>query len=160
MKKSLKILLIVIIILAVLIGGFVLYTILSKNKKPLTSEEFRTTMESNDYTVSDVLSQYSEYDYVKEAYVASTKNFQVEFFVLSDDEHALGFYNINKTNFEVLADNYATTTTVNIGNCSRYSLISNNQFMYVSRIGNTVIYVDVPTTYQESVQSILNTIGY
>lgn len=160
MKKSLKIIIIIFVILLILVGSFVVYTISSKNLKPLASEDFITIMENNNYSVSDVVAQYSQYDYVKEAYVASDKNFQVEFFVLSDDEHSLGFYNINKTNFEILASEYSTTTTVDIGNCSRYTLITTDKFMYVSRIGNTVIYIDVPIMYQESVQSILNIIGY
>lgn len=160
MKKSLKVFLVVVILLVIAVGGFVLYTISSQNLKPLTSEEFIGAMENSNYTVSDVIDQYSKYDYVKNAYVASTRDYQIEFFVLSDDEHAIGFFNINKANFEVLASNTATSSFADVGNCSRYTLVSNGQYMYISRIGNTVIYINSPTTYQETIQALLSSLGY
>ena len=160
MKKFLEIFLVIIIILIVAVSGIALFTYFDQNKKPLTSDEFTSIMEGHDYIVSDIANQVSEYDYVTEAYIASTNNFQIEFYIFSTDDHALNFYDINKNNFGDYEDLTSTTTEVNIGNCSRYSLTTSSNYMYVSRMGNTVIYIDVLNTYQDNVKSILSELGY
>lgn len=160
MKKSLKIFLVVIILLIIVIVGFVLYTISSRNKKPLTSEEFISSMEANNHTVSDAASQYPQYDYVKSAYSAYTLDYRIDFFILSDDEHAIEFFNINKSNFDLLATDTATTSFADIGNCTRYTIISSGRYMYISRIGNTVICINSSDTYQQTIQTLVSSLGY
>jgi len=160
LKKSLKIFLVIIIILIVVVAGIALFTYFDQNKKPLTANEFSSIMENHNYIVSDVADQISEYDYVTSSYIASNNEFQIEFYVFSNDDYALNFYTINKNNFGDYEDNTSTTTEVNLGNCSRYSLTTISNYMYVSRIGNTVIYIDTPIMYQNNVKSILDELGY
>lgn len=61
-------------------------------------------MEQKGYIITDANGQFSEYDYVKQVYVASSKDYsyQIEFYELSDASYATYFYNNNKAIFESL----------------------------------------------------------
>jgi hypothetical protein len=119
-------------------------------------------MQQKDYTVLDANSQFSDYDYIQQVYIAvdSNSNYQIEFYELSDDSHATIFYNNNKEIFEESKENTSAETSVDLKNYSKYTLSSNGEYMVVSRIDNTVIYVDVDQNYKENVKDVLNELGY
>lgn len=160
MKK--KVLIIVLVILAVLVGvGCIFINVLNKEKTPITPEQFKTTMEENGYTVIDVTSQFEQYgDYMTKAYVAEKDGYQIEFFTLSSVENAIGMYSTNKTKFESLAGNASASYTASMNNYSIYSITTNGKYKYVSRIDNTLVYVDEDTTYQDSIKTMLKELGY
>jgi len=47
-----------------------------------------------------------------------------------------------------------------MGNNSKYTLKTNGEYKVVSRIEDTVIYVDVDEKYEDDVKEILKEIGY
>lgn len=69
-------------------------------------------------------------------------------------------YNTNKTTFESQNSNVSASTTVGINNYSTYSLTTNKKYKYLSRIDNTLVYVDVDKSYKDIVQDIMKEIGY
>lgn len=164
MKKSIKILIAVIIVVALIIGISVVTLVvnLTKEKTSISAEDFKNTMESKGYIISDATSQFSEYNYVKKAYLAVDQNYsyKIEFYTLEDENYAAAFYNNNKAIFESLAGNVSSGTNVNIKNYSKRTLSSNGKYMVVSRIGNTVIYLNVDEQYKDIVKDILNEFGY
>ena len=139
MKKSVIIAIIAVVILVV-IGG-VIFVNLNKEKASITASSFYTTMSQKGYSVQDSTSQYSEYDYVKQVYIAVSKDYsyQIEFYELLDA---------------------SAETSVGLKNYSKYTLSSNGQYMVVSKINNTVIYVKVDDDYKNTVKDILEELGY
>ena len=115
------------------------------NKTSITSEDFKSKMESKGYTVQDATSQMSEYDYINQVYIAisSDSTYQIEFYELSDSDYASSFFNNNKKTFE-----------------DSKSLTTNGKFKVVSRIDNTVIYLNVDDDYKSSVKDVLKDLGY
>ena len=51
--------------------------------------------------------------------------------------------------------NATIESSKSIGNQSRYSLKANSKFKLISRIENTLIYVDAPDTYEKNIKEIL-----
>lgn len=162
MKKSIKILIIVGIILAVIIGAICIgVSKLNKEKTPVKAEEFRTTMESNGFKVVDVTSQFAQYNgYMNTAYVAQKDEYQIEFFVLSSLDNAVSMYNTNKAKFESQKANASGSYETSIKNYSVYSITTNGKYKYVSRIDDTLIYIDADTTYQGDIKAIVKKLGY
>lgn len=132
------------------------------NKTSITSDDFKNKMESNGYTVQDATSQMASYDYIKKVYIAISNDstYQIEFYELSDSDYATSFFNNNKSIFEDSKSSVSTETSVNLGNHNKYSLTANDKFKVVSRIDNTVIYLDVDENYKSSVKDILDDLGY
>lgn len=163
MKKNAIIIASVVLIVLVLVAvGIFAFTKLNKEKIALTSEDFKTKMENKNYIVSDAISQFTGYDYVKKVYIASSKDYtyQIEYYEFSGDEYAVSFYENNKTIFETRKGNAAAETEVNLSNYSRYALSANGKYSVISRIGNTAIYVNVDDNYKDTVKNVLKKLGY
>lgn len=160
MKKSVIIAIIAVTIVVAIIG--VIFVNLNKEKNSITASNFYTIMSQKEYSVQDASSQFSGYDYVKQAYIAISKdyNYQIEFYELLDDAYATSFYNNNKSIFEASKGNASSETSVGLKNYSKYTLSSNGKYRVVSRIDNTVIYVDVDDNYEDTVKALLDELGY
>lgn len=167
MSKAAKIILIVvaiIIIIALIVVGAIVgvSTLLNREKDSITAEQFRSTMEQKNYIVEDATYQFSQYDYVTQVYLVadSSYSYQIEFYELSNESNAIGFYNSNASIFQSRKGNAAVETNESGKNFSKYTLLSGGNYMVVSRINNTVIYVDVTSEYEDTVKDILDEIGY
>lgn len=164
MKRTSKItitIIIAVIVIAV-IGVGAVFINLNKKKKSITAADFKSSMEQKGYNIIDANSQFSEYDYVKQAYIAASSDysFQIEFYELADENYAIGFYNNNKSRFESQKGKIFAETSVSLKNYSKYTLSTDNKYKVVSRIDNTVIYVDVDDDYKKTVKAILDKLGY
>jgi len=69
-------------------------------------------------------------------------------------------YNTNKSKYESEKANVSSSTTSNMKNYSTYSLNTNGTYKYLSRIDNTLVYVDVDEDYKDDVKEIMKEIGY
>ncbi len=132
------------------------------NKKAITTDDYKSKMESKDFTVQDATSQFSNYEYVEQALIALEKSgsYQIEFYRLSDNDNAVSFFNNNKTTFENSKSSGAVETSVSLGNNDKYTVTTNGQYKVVSRIDNTVVYLDVSDKYKSEVQKVLKDLGY
>ncbi|MBE5820792.1 MAG: hypothetical protein E7310_08360 [Clostridiales bacterium] len=159
-KKTLFIVLGIILVLV--IGGIALFSSLNKEKESMTASEFKTLMEGKGFVVSDATSQFSQYDYVEQVYVAapSDYSYKIEFYELSDVEYATMFYNNNKSIFESSKGNASGETSVSMKNYSKYSLSTGGKFKVVSRIDNTVVYLNVDSNNKDTVKDLLDELGY
>lgn len=161
MKK--KILFIVLgIILVVLIGGIILFSSLNKEKESMTASEFKNLMQEKGFVVSDATSQFSEYGYVEQVYVAAPSGYayKIEFYELSNEDYAISFYNNNKSIFESSKGNASGETSVSMKNYSKYTLSTGGKYKVVSRIDNTVVYLNVDSSHKDTVKDLLKELGY
>lgn len=160
MKKALIVLLIIAVIIILAVGGLFFY--LNIEKEPITVDEFKSIMESKKYELIDVSAQFAEYDFVKEAYLALDKDadYQIEFYELSDEENTIAFYNNNKKSFENSKSGNSVETTLNGKNYSRYVLSSDGEYMLLSRIDNTMIYVCEDLELKDTIDNVLDELGY
>ncbi len=169
MKKGLLITIILIasliiiigIIIAVLFGVGVIK--LTKEKTPITLDTFKSSMEEKGYTLINAKNQISDYNNINQVYIAISgdNTYQIEFYELSDENVAINFYNDNKSIFESSKGNNSITSNISASNYSRYYTDSSTgKYMFVSRIGKTVIYGNVDKAYKDKVKEILDELGY
>ena len=131
------------------------------SKKAISTNEFRNKASNYNFEVVDVAGQYADYGYVKEATVAkSSNNWQVEFYVLSTNDNAKNMFELNKTTFEESINTSSKHSSASIGNYSTYSLTTENNFMYICRIDNTLIYLNIPKGYEKQAQTFIKDLGY
>ncbi len=131
------------------------------NKTEITTDQFKSKVESNGLLTTDVTTQYSEYEYVKEATVALKEGeYQIEFYVLDNEANATSMFNTNKTIFETYKGNASKETSSSVGNYSKYTLQSNDLYMYLCRVKNTLLYIKVDDKYKDDVKNIVKDLGY
>lgn len=150
-----------IIVVIAVIGGALIFS-LTKEKTSITASDFYSTMQQKGYVVQDAKSQFADYDYVKQVYIATNSDYtyKLEFYELEDVSYAISFYKNNKSIFENSKGNVSAQNSVEGKNHAKYTLSSNGQYMVVSRINNTVIFVRVEDTYRDTIKSILEELGY
>ena len=149
-------------LLGILCLMLLVFTTACGKKTAITSSDFKEKMESKGYTVEDATSQFSDYDYVKQVYIAlnSDSEYQIEFYELSDNDNASSFFNNNRSTFEQSKSSSSSETSSSVGNTSKYTLTTNDKFKLLSRIDNTVIYLDVSEEYKSEVKDIIKELGY
>lgn len=159
MKKAL---IIIGIIVVVLIGiVLIAFNALNKEKTPISASTFKTTMEGKGYVMTNSTSQFAQYpNYMLESYVAQKTGYQIEFYELTSEENAISMYNTNKAKFESQKTNASASATASMNNYATYSLTTNGKYKYLSRIDNTLVYIDVDESYKDIVKDIMKEIGY
>ncbi len=158
-------LLLLIIVVIVVIGGVITgILIINKNhhKEPITASEFKNEMEDMGFEIVDAKYQFVEYDYIEKVYLALEEDggYQIEFYKLDEEENAISFYNNNKLIFESDKGSATEETSLNLKNNSKYTLTTKGKYKVVSRIENTVIYLNVDKEYKDEVKDILKELGY
>ncbi len=159
MKKFLKVL-IVIIAVAVL-GGFVMLKTLDVEKEAMTSEEFKAFMEDKGFQVIDATSQLEgQNPALEKVYIAMKDDYQIEFFELSDVEITKQVYAGNVNTAKATAGSSRVTTNVDMNNYNKYSLQSDGQYTYISRIDSTMIFIRESETHKDTIKTLMKEIGY
>lgn len=156
--KKLKSLLAVALCLVCLLG----FSGCGKNKTPVSADEFCTKLEAKGFYVTDSTSSYSQYKEITESYIALSPDYkyQIEFIVADSVSNASYLYNTNKSKFELSKGNFSKNKSIEMANYATYTMVSNGKYQVVSRIDNTLVYVNVDEAYKDDVQSILNELGY
>lgn len=138
-----------------------MFSKLNKEKVSMSADNFKTMMESKEYTVTDTTSLFAKYEnYMLKSYVARKNDYQIEFYELSNEENAISMYATNKSKFESQISNAYARTSVSMKNYEKYSLTANGKYKYLSRIDNTLIYIDANEEYKDEITNCMKEIGY
>lgn len=133
------------------------------NKSPITTTDFISTMESQDFYIKDVINQYAEYEIFTSAILAinSTNEYQIEFYTFVDDNMAKDSYNVTKKNqIEPYEEESSSNVSVNTDKYSKCAVTANGQYMFISRIDNTMLYVKAPDSYKDEIKKLIDKLGY
>ncbi|MGF6905534.1 hypothetical protein [Fusobacterium sp. PH5-44] len=128
------------------------------SKNPISIEDFTKKLTDKGYQISPITN--IDNNSISNLIIAKKDDHQFEFCVAKDDDNAVYFFNKNKTAFEKYKGSVNTSSKKNIGNVSRYTLTSNGKYHIVSRIGNTVLYLESPDKNKSEIEKILKEIGY
>ncbi|MBE5932364.1 MAG: hypothetical protein E7263_02950 [Lachnospiraceae bacterium] len=160
MKKGLKIVLLICLVI-VAAASVILLFVIDREKESMTANEFCDEMEDEGYILVDVTSQYEAYG-IDEAYIAVEQNqeYQIEFYELPSVSRAENMFATNKQNFKDRAGSSRVTSSYGFGNYDVYSLQSNGDFMYLCRVDNTLLYIDVDDSYKNEVREIIDELDY
>lgn len=133
---------------------------LVENKVKLSLSEFKEKMESNDFIVMNASALFPTQEHVEGIYIAQKDEYQIEFFDLNSSENATKMFNSNKSIFDQDKSEFSTSSSINLGNFSSYTLKTGGKFKYISKIDDTMIYLNVDEVYEEEVKLILEGLGY
>ena len=160
MKKSVMIIIAILLLIIVIVAA--VFFNLNKEKKSITASDFYNIMKDKGYIVSNANEQFSEYNYIKQVYLAADKDYkyQIEFYEISDNTNAVNFYENNKLIFESSKGDSSSYTDVSFKNYSKYTLSTDGKYKVLSRVNNTVIYLDVKNEYKNDVNKIIKELGY
>lgn len=159
MKKT-KYVLISLLCIVTLLG----FTGCGKNKTSISADEFCSIMEDKGFLTTDSTAQYATSNDISESYIAISSNYayQIEFIVLDSDSAAQSMFSTNKSIFESEKNSSGSNanTFTELANYSKYTLLANGKYKVVSRIDNTLIFVNANSDYKEEINSILEELGY
>lgn len=131
------------------------------NKVVITTDTFTKVCDENGFETTNVIEQYKSYDQIREATVArNADGLQIEFYVIDSADNASSMFETNKTKFEANKGSVSSNTSVSMGNYENYAQTSNGQYMYVSRVDNTLIYMTVDENYKDIMKEIVKQLGY
>ena len=147
------------VILALVIVGFIFF---NKTKTPISEENFIKSTETKGQIRTDVKDQFANVDEIDKAYIAtsSDSSYQIEFYILADESSAISMFNRNKQIFEDSKSNVSGETSVTMKNSAKFTLNTNNMLKVVSRIDNTLIYLDVDKDKSDEIKTLLKELGY
>lgn len=131
-------------------------------KTALTAEGFRSSMEEAGHTVADVSAQFAEYNQIVKVYVAliGSGAYQIEFYETDTPEAAQNLFANNKLIFEQTKGNSSSQSSINGTNSNVFKLTTSGSFRVLSRIDNTMIYIDAPEEYKSDINGLLKNLGY
>lgn len=133
------------------------------NKTAIDVNTFISTMESQDFYIKDVTDQYAGYEVFTSATLAinPTSEYQIEFYTFVNDDMAKDSFNVTKKNqIEPYEEGSSSNVSVNTDKYSKYALTANGQYMFISRIDNTMVYVKAPDSYKDEVKKLIDKLGY
>lgn len=129
-------------------------------KKVITTNEFKTIAQNYGYSI-ETPSQNNDYDNINETIIASKPSgIQVKYYVLNSTNDAKNMFTDNKKYFKTFRGNTTIESSINIFNYSSYSITSNNNYMYICRIENTLLYVKVEETFKSEVKDFIKALNY
>ena len=132
------------------------------NKKAITIDEYKDIMSTNSFVLNNAKNRISVNSNIKDIYIAANPkdNYQIEFYVLESVDTAKTFFSENKTRFSKEVGKNKIETKFKKGNSEKYTVTSLGQYRLVSRIENTVIYLDTRESNKKKVDEILKELGY
>lgn len=148
-------------ILAVLLIIAAIVLILNvSDKVAIDAETFRAKAEESGYYVANDSFMESRYDEIESVIIAVDKNskYQIEFYVLSNAEIAEELYLTNKQTFE--DEDYKSKSNVDSKKYNSCTFNTNSSYRYISRVGNTMLYVDADKEYKNEIKAFIEKIGY
>ena len=149
------------LVLAILM---VLLLLTGCTKTPATTSDFLTVAENKGYLSNDVMSQFSGYsDTVKEATVAAPASiaFKLEFYVLADETKAKDFFETNRQTLEANKTGVYSSSSVNGKNYQSFSLTAGGQYMFIERVGTTVLFVSpTDSANKDEIEAFIKELKY
>lgn len=142
---------------------FVIFLLLSgcgTSKAKLEPEQFKSRMENEGFEIKDA-SKEMNYDYIVKIYVAKKTNYNIEYYNIIDEEYAAIFYqnNVEFINNNIVGDEKAVLEESG-NNYSKYTVVYDGRYKLVSRIDNTVIFLNVSDRYKDDIDDLIERLGY
>jgi hypothetical protein len=130
------------------------------SKAKLEPEQFKSRMENEGFEIKDA-SKEMNYDYIIKIYVAKKTNYNIEYYNIIDEDYAAIFY---QNNVEFINNNIVGDDTLvfeeNGSNYSKYTVVYDGRYKLVSRIDNTVIFLNVSDRYKDDIDNLIGKLGY
>ena len=129
-------------------------------KVAIDAETFTAQAEESGYYVGHDTFTESLRDEIESIVIAveKEKDYQIEFYVFTENDIAYDVFTNNKSNFE--KEGYTTIGNINSEKFDSVTITTEDEYKYISRIDNTVLFIVVDKEYKEEVESFVEKINY
>lgn len=131
-----------------------------KTKTVNTLEEFERVSTENGFSVENNIRVYAGASYILEAKIAKYDDVEIEMIKYSDSDYASQVQEQQIESFNLLKSTGAFVEKEKGANYYNYVLVSNNRYMVSTRIDNTLIFAKCMIEDRESVEAVINSLGY
>ena len=131
-----------------------------KTLEVATLDEFETITSNMGFTVNDNMRIYSNVSYILNSKVAKYEEIEIEMIEYSDASYAETVQNNHIESFNLLKSTGAYAEKEKGGNYYKYALVSNGRYMVSTRVDNTLIFCKVLLEDRETVEAIMDELGY
>lgn len=128
------------------------------SRTPKSAEQFRNQMEAEGFTIVDVTDEVGN-SMLTNGLVAEGKDFQLEFYVFSTNEIGEQVYNENVRMFKEEYTN-GTSSSMTASNYNYFRYTTEEKFLLVSQIDNTMIWCSVDKACKDEVIRLVEALGY
>lgn len=162
MSKGKKVTIIVlVVVLVVFLAVGLVFMHFNKDKEMISADEFREVLEDKDYKIHDITKKFEVYDhYMKKAYVAEKDNLFFEFYELFDVDKAINMYKTNEDALIEAKGNSSKEVHKSFKNYETHYVKDHKNYMYISRVGNTIFYVNAPASFADDIDEVIEKLGY
>lgn len=129
-------------------------------KEPIGADEFEAKARAGGY---EMQAQEDASQERQNVYVAldPKDGYQIVFYSFDDSASAKAFYRSKKSDFESIASgDDSSTSSTSTPDYEKYSASGDERYMYVARIENTVVLVNVKADHEQEVTEFVKELGY
>lgn len=146
------------LLLCLMMATFTLSGCRAATAKPMATETFNEKMSELGYEVIDG-KEYLADDTVEESSFAMKPEYQIEFFQFVDSSSAYDFFASQKDIYESMDGIKNMEQSVSINNKTSYSVVTNGQFILLSRIDDTLICTMAPEDKRGEIKEVLKNLN-
>ncbi len=121
---------------------------------------FEDVCGNNGFSVVDNINNYMGVNYISDAKLATYNNISIEMVIYTDDASAKKVQDEHIKSFRKIKNTATTENKEKGSNYYKFWMVSNGYYMVSSRIGNTLIFSKTVLSNKESVENILEDLGY
>ena len=134
----------------------VLFCLTGCNKKTIDSNEFIKKMKSKGYEIVDI-SNDTVNEFIKEAYVATKDEKNIDFYIADTKENAASIYN---NQYDLYYSEEGNYNEIRKDNYTSYSKTYAGNYIYFCQIDNTVLVARSSEDNKKDIEKIINKLGY
>jgi len=129
-------------------------------KTAIDVQDFISIMEGEGFTVIDTTEQYDS-SLIRQSFTAIDGTISVELIITPSNPDANQLYNQNKDRAELRkGGNASSQSSISFGNKAKFTLNSSGVYYVISKIDNTMLYIEVNSTNKKNVDEIVKKLGY
>lgn|GEM_PF-4770699 len=149
---------ILIVLLFVVCSVFL--TACGSPREPMDMNVFRTVIESEGYTIKDMMYESDEFDenIFSEYLSVFADDYSFEFAVFTTEQYAINTFNGMRAQAEANRGSTRSYRTVNVSNHAMFEQTSDGMFWHIYRVDNTLLYVLADSDYRSHVRDLIDRI--
>ena len=117
-------------------------------------------METENFTVTDVTNDTETNGLATSVLIAANDNYQIEFYVLTDNDTGEGVFYNNQNLFDEEHSAKTISSEVSSGNYNYYAFNADGNFHMIVRVDNTMLWCEADKTYKDEIVDLVKKLGY
>ena len=130
------------------------------SKTAINTDTFIKTLEAEGFTVTDVTSTTETNGLAKSVIIADNEKYQIEFYVLKDNDTGEGVFYNNKELFEDEHSSKTLSSEFASDNYDYYAFNADGNFHMIARVDNTMLWCEANKTYKKEIVALVEKLGY